>query len=273
MTFPMLQKSLHKRRGSAGAEIRRWLWKSILPASILAFWALATRFHWVDRKIWASPAQVWQATLGLNRDGFLWLALGESLLRDLAGFLLGAAAGLAAGGVLGWSPWAYRLGAPTLHFLKAIAIFAWIPLLTMVFGIGEASKIVFIALAAFYPAALNTLEGIRSVPKSQLELARAYRLDPWQRLRKVILPSALPSILTGVQVALILTWLATVGVEYFMSAGPSVGGILLNGAESFHLEIVFIGIILLGSVGFALNQGAHALGRRLLRHRPQTLKA
>ena len=109
--------------------------------------------------------------------------------------------------------------------------------------------------------------------KAQLELARAYRLDPWQRLRKVILPAALPSILTGVQVALILTWLATVGVEYFMSAGPSIGGILLNGAESFHLDLVFVGILVLGGVGFALNQAAHALGAHLLRHRPQTLKA
>jgi sulfonate transport system permease protein len=247
--------------------------KSIVPAFLFAAWALATGLHWVDGKIWPTPAQVARTAAKLNQDGFLWLALGESLARDLEGFVAGSALGLLAGGLMGLFPWAYRAGAPTLNFLKAIALFAWIPLLTMFFGIGELSKIAFIALSAFYPVAVNTLEGIRSVPRTQLELAEAYRLGPWQRVRKVIAPAALPSILTGVQIALILAWLATVGVEYFMSAGPSVGAILLNGAESFHLDIVFVGILLLGGIGFALNQAAHGLGQFLLRHRPQTLKA
>ncbi|MDB5051036.1 MAG: transporter permease [Fibrobacteres bacterium] len=259
--------------GLTGLSTRRLLLKSLLPALILGYYALATRNHWLNPRIWVTPGQIWHAAAGLNRDGFLWLAVGESLLRDLIGFTLGTASGLLIGGALGLSRWADRLGTPTLHFLKAIAIFAWIPMLTMFFGIGELSKIVFIALSAFYPVALNTLEGIRSVPPSQRELARVYRLNPWQRLKKVIAPSALPSILTGIQLALILTWLSTVGVEYFMSAGPSIGGILLNGAESFHLDLVFIGVILLGGIGFALDQLAHGVGRHLLRNRPQTLNA
>jgi sulfonate transport system permease protein len=255
------------------ARIFRIALRLALPAALGLAWSLATAHRGSGRHIWPSPVQVAFAAIGLNRDGFLWLALGASLLRDALGFLAGASAGVVAGGVLGLSPLAYRIGAPTLHVLKAVAVFAWIPMLTMIFGLGEPAKIAFIALSAFYPVAVNTLEGFRSVPETQSELARAYGLGPWQRLRKIFLPAALPSILTGAQVGLILAWISTVAVEYFMSAGPSVGGILLNGAESFRLEIVFVGLLLLGGVGFALNQAAHGLGRWLLRHRPRTLEA
>jgi sulfonate transport system permease protein len=244
-----------------------------LPGALAAAWVSATAHPGSGKSPWPSPVQVASAAIGLNREGFLWIALGESLLRDAAGFLAGASAGLLAGALLGLSPLAYRIGAPTLHFLKAVAVFAWIPMITMLFGLGEPAKIAFIALSAFYPVAVNTLEGFRSVPETQRELARAYKLSPWQGLRKILLPAALPSILTGAQLGLILAWLSTVAVEYFMSAGPSVGGILLNGAESFHLDIVFVGILLLGGVGFALNQAAHGFGRWLLRHRPRTLEA
>lgn len=243
-----------------------------LPSTLVAAWILVSVRSGHGRA-WPSPAQVARTAASLNQDGFLWLALGESLLRDAAGFLAGGAVGILVGSLLGLSSLAYRIGAPTLHFLKAVAVFAWIPMLGMIFGLGEPAKIAFIAIAAFYPVALNTLEGFRSVAVSHRELARAYRLEPFQRLRKVLLPGALPSILTGAQMGLILAWLATVAVEYFMSAGPSVGGILLNGAESFRLDVVFVGIILLGGVGFALNQAAHGLGRWLLRHRPRTLEA
>ena len=255
------------------ARLSRTAFRLAVPAALVLAWGLATAHPGTGRPFWPAPSRIVLAALDLNRGGFLWLALGASLLRDAAGFLAGASAGVLAGALLGLSTLAYRIGAPTLHVLKAVAVFAWIPLLTMVFGLGEPAKIAFIALSAFYPLAVNTLEGFRSVPEAQRDLARAYGLGPGQRLRKIFLPAALPSILTGAQVGLILAWHSTVAVEYFMSAGPSVGGILLNGAESFRLEIVFVGILLLGSVGLALNQAAHGLGRWLLRHRPRTLEA
>ena len=111
---------------------------------------------------------------------------------------------------------------------------AWIPLVSIWFGVGEAAKVVFIMAAAFVPMVLNTCEGIRGASVQLIEVAHALTFSKWQLLTRLYLPSALPSIATGLHLALIYAWVASVGAEYFMTIGPGIGGLSSPAASDFR---------------------------------------
>jgi len=260
-----------KRKFSISLSPSRIALRSVVPVLVVGFWALATTQGWINAKIWASPSKVVDAWRQLTSDGFLWKAIEGSLLRETGGFFLGAILGFLVGNLLGLSRIADWLATPLLGFLKQISVFAWLPLISLFFGIGEWSKAVFIGISAFFPLVTSTYAGIHSVQRNHAELARLLRLSPWQRYRKILLPAALPAILGGVQLGLVLTWMATVGADFFMSAGYSIGGFLIQGASSLKFELVIIGVALLGLIGWGLDFLTRQAGGYLLRNRPKTL--
>ena len=144
-----------------------------LPVAIVAVWALATHFGWLDLRLWSSPELVLQSGWTALLDGSLIAALKASLMRDLAGFAIGTSAGLVLGLLLALLPLADVLLQPTLNAARQVALFAWVPFLSLWLGNGEEGRLAFIALAAFFPVLLNTHLGARKVDASQLEVARA----------------------------------------------------------------------------------------------------
>lgn len=241
-------------------DLRGW----VVPAALLLLWWLATALDWVDTRLIASPAAVLETAWQAAASGELWRGLAASLGRNLSGFALGSLAGLAFGVLLGLSRLAERLVGPTFHALKQIALFAWIPLLSAWFGFGEPAKVAFIALAVFYPVALNSFEGIRATRRELLEVARVLGLTPTQRLFKLVLPSAAPAIFTGLHLGLIYAWLATLGAEYFFSAGPGIGNTMIDGREHFEMDQVIYGLLVVGAVGLVLNRLAAWIETRAL---------
>ncbi|MGL4286976.1 MAG: ABC transporter permease [Phreatobacter sp.] len=242
-------------------RIRRGL---VLPLIVLAAWELSNHAGWVDSRflppLEAIARTGWQETV----SGALLLHLGASLARNTAGFTIGAVLGVGVGLLLGLTRLADRLLGPLFHSVKQIAVLAWIPLISVWFGFAETAKIVFIALAAFVPIVLNTQEGARSASRQLIEVTEALKFTPWQRLRRLYIPSALPAILTGVHLGLIYSWLATVGAEYFMTVGPGIGGLVIAGRERFQMELVMLGVVILGAVGYALNALASGIEARAL---------
>ncbi|MDH7785385.1 ABC transporter permease [Ochrobactrum sp. GPK 3] len=180
------------------------------------------------------------------------------------GFAIGAVLGIAFAAALASSRLADRLVMPTFNGLKQISLLAWIPLISVWFGFGEQAKIVFVALAAFIPIVLNTYDGMRAAPADLLEVGHALKFNRRQRIQRIYLPSAMPSIATGVHLGLIYSWLATVGAEYFLAVGPGIGG-----RERFDMAMVMVGVIILGLVGFSLNRLAYTLEAYLLRWQPK----
>lgn len=132
------------------------------------------------------------------------------------------------------------------------------------FGFDEAAKIVFIALAAAIPVILNIVDGIRGTSRKDIEVGEVFKFNRWQFIRLIYLPSALPSILTGIHLALIYSWLATIGAEYFMAIGPGIGGLIIAGRERFEMDMVLLGIVVLGVVGFVIDRLAASLEHRLI---------
>ena len=130
------------------------------------------------------------------------------------------------------------------------------------FGLGDLAKIVFLSLAALIPVTVHVSTGLRNVPPSLIEVAKVFRYNRRQMIARVMVPAALPSIFTGIYLALIYSWLATLGAEYLLVAGRGIGNLLVDGSDQFRMDLVLFGVIVIGLVGWALN----ALARVLERH-------
>lgn len=250
-------------------DARDFDWRGfVLPLAVLGLWYAVTALELVNTKLIVPPAAVLEAAWQVVGSGQLLSGLRASLVRDLSGFAAGSAAGIGFGLLLGVSRWAERIVGPTFHTLKQISLFAWLPLLSTWLGTGEAAKILFIALSAFYPVALNTFEGVRSVTRAQLEVARVLGFDRLQLAWRLILPAASAQIATGLHLALLYAWLATIGAEYLLgSSAQGIGSVVIRGKATFHVELIVVGMLLIGAVGMVLNRVAAAVEGRVLHWR------
>lgn len=247
---------------------RRDLRGLALPAALLAAWWAVTALGAVDTRLVVPPLAVLRKALDTLAQPLFYSGVLASLARDLAGFALGAAAGLAVGALTGVSRWAERLIGPTFHTLRQISLFAWLPLLSSWLDTGEASKIVFIALSAFYPVALGSFEGVRGVTRAHAEVARVYAFTRPQVLTWLVLPAAAPQILTGLRLGLVYAWVATIGSEFLLANyGHGLGNLVFKGRASFNVELILVGMLAIGGIGYGLNRIADRLSTRALRWR------
>ncbi|MDM3886126.1 ABC transporter permease [Pseudomonas sp. BCRC 81390] len=235
-------------------------WQSLLlPAALLALWQVSNSFGWVDPNILTSPLNVLHTLFRGLADGSLPEAMLLSLQRTLTGLLLGGGAGLLGGLLLGLSHHAERLFGPSLSALRQVALFAWVPLLTAWFGLGEAAKHVFVGMAAFFPLLIATQRGIAGLSPQLGEAARTLRLNLWQRLRLLVLPGAAPAIFAGLRLSLIYAWLGTIGAEYFMPSDGGIASLMIGAQQLFRMDQVMAAMVLIGLVGALLG----TLGQRL----------
>lgn len=264
--WPRPALARHHTPGLSGS-----LWPWLLPSLLAALWWLATALGWVDTRDVPAPAAVWAAL----QQGFagellasdLGGAMAHSLSRYAQGLLWGIAAGLATGLACGlWLP-AGRLLAPTLNVLRQIAVFAWLPLLTAWAGNGEAARVLFVAIATFFPAFFATHRGVQNLPQPLVEAARVLRLGWAQRLRYLVLPGAASSIFAGIRLALVYGWLATIGAEYFMASSIGIGSLMINAQQLMNVDIIFAGLLLVSLAGALLNFLGQRLESRLQRWR------
>ncbi|WP_035057607.1 ABC transporter permease [Andreprevotia chitinilytica] len=240
----------------------------VLPVGFLVIWTAVTAAGWVNTKLIVPPSDVIAAAYKYFTSGTFFSGLGASLGRDLAGFVLGSLVGVAFGSLVGLSRWANRLAGPTFHTLKHISLFAWLPLISTWLGQGDGAKIFFVALSAFYPVALGTIEGVQGVARAQVEVARVYAFNARQLLFKLVLPAASPQIIAGLHLALIYAWLATIGSEYLLAkSGPGLGDAVIQGKTAFNVGLVVFGMLLVGLIGYALNRIALRAEARVLRWR------
>jgi len=236
----------------------------VLPLGALAAWQAAGATGHIDTGLWATPATVIAAALEALRGGTLHRDLLASLQRDAVGLAFGIPLGISVGCFLGLSSWGNRLLGPSLSALRQVALFTWIPLISLWIGNDQPGKITFIAYAAFFPVLLATENGMRQVDVRLLEVARMLCLSRPQALRRVILPAALPSILAGIHLSLIYGWLATIGADYLFSAGPGIGSALMTGRSMFRMDQVIVGMATIAAVGFLFNTLAGRVERRVL---------
>ncbi|MDA8486608.1 ABC transporter permease [Pseudomonas resinovorans] len=253
------QPATGEQRQRQSARSWRRLQGALLPLALLTIWQASSSLGWVDRNILASPLDVLRSLVDGFNDGSLPHAMQLSLQRTLAGLAVGGGAGFLLGLLLGLSARSERLLGPSLSALRQVALFAWVPLLTAWFGLGEAAKVVFVSLAAFFPLFIATQRGIAGLSPQLEEAARALRLNLGKRLLLLVLPGAAPAIFAGLRLALIYAWLGTIGAEYFMPSDGGIASLMLGAQQLFRMDQVMAAMVLVGLVGALLG----ALGQRI----------
>lgn len=234
-------------------RIARFPRGAVLPLVAALIWSMASSAGILSGPMAVSPLEV-VATPFVDRSGReLWMALITSIARVLSGGILGGLIGLVLGYVAGMYRTAALGLAPTVHTIRQVALFAWIPLLTAWFGNGESTKLVFTALSTFFPLFLATEQGVRQAPLPLIEAAYTLSLRPWTRVRKLYLPAALPSVYVGLQIAVLSAWIGTSGAEYAIGNGRGLGSYIASARDQFRMDIVIVGVFALAAGGVALS--------------------
>ena len=207
----------------------------------------------VERILLPSPERVMESFILSIRDGELQRHVWASLERIIKGFCLcGHGAFLCA--LCSWFPRILVHMEPTLEFFRHIPPMSTVPLLILWFGIGEAPKIILIILATFFPVYMNALQGIRDCDPKLTEVATVFGYSKWYRFRYVILPSAIPSILTGLRLGLGYSWRSLVAAE-LVAASSGLGYMILDAEQLSRSDVVLMGIFVIGTLGAFLDYG------------------
>jgi len=239
----------------------------VLPVVLLTIWQINSHLDDVHAYIFVPLETVVASFFDLLSSGELWVNWQASFLRTTSGFAIGGLLGIALGAFMGISRWADRLINPLYNAIRQVPLMGWIPLISLWFGNGTPSKIFVVALAAFYPMVLNTYEGLTRIDRRYQAVGQVYRVNRWQFLRYIALPSALPSIFTGLMQATAFAWLSSIGSEFFFNPGPGLGNLMLNGQAAFKMNVVFLAVIFIALTGYLMNAAILFVGARSLRWR------
>ena len=238
-------KSTVARRGGKAWAIAGG---SLLPLVLLGTWILVAQLAWVPAFRLPAPDAVWLAAIDLLDRGQLGIHIAISTQRVLIGFLIGAVAGLILGSVVGLSRRGSIFLAPTIGAFRAVPSLAWVPLLVLYIGINEDSKVTLIAIGALFPVYTTVAGALRHVDPHLVELGRAYGLGRFELLRQVQLPAVVPSIVSGLRLALAQAWLFLVAAELIASS-MGLGFLLVDSQNNGRVDRLFLTIILLGILG------------------------
>lgn len=237
-----------------------------LPLTLLALWWLGSSQGWIAQQTLPSPQMVFDTFSLLFQTGELQNNLVISLTRVVNGFLLGGSIGLLLGVAMGLSKTMEEYLYPTFKIIAYVPLLGWLPLLIVLFGIGEALKFVLIAKASLIPTTMNTFQGIRNVPRNFLELGKVYRFSHWQLLRRIVFPAAFPAIWNGIRYGLTHSWLILLVVE-LLASSEGLGYMMVSGQQLFQLDLVLVAVVVIGAIGFVMDKGLELIERRLLRWR------
>lgn len=239
----------------------------VLPLAALAAWNIAAHRGEVHSYVFVPLEQVGASLVENLANGDLLRSWTASVARTGAGFAIGAVLGIALGAFMAVSRIADAIVNPIYQAIRQVPLLGYIPLISLWFGNGESSKLLIIALAAFYPTVLNTYEGLKSADPRHLAVGQIFLADRWQTLRFITLPGALPSIFTGLLQAVAFSWLSSVGSELFFNPGPGLGNLMLNGQAAFRMDVVVLCVLFIGVTGFLSTHLLTAVALRALRWR------
>ncbi len=246
--------------------------RSTLPISIatalvilLGWWAV-TEAGLVPRLFLPSPAEVYAAAISFYQDGYanasMWEHVSASLARILIAAALAFGLGVPIGLFMGLNRWAKGVFDAPIEFYWPLPPLAYLPLMIIWLGIGEASKIALLTMAMFAPIAIAAQAGVRSVSLEKVNAALSLGATRLQLLREVVLPSALPEILTGTRIALGVGWSTLVAAE-LIAATHGIGHFVMSASQFLATDFVFVGIGVIALCAFVFSFAMRLLERWL----------
>ena len=237
---------------------------AIVPVALVAFWQLLSTSGIIPAYRLPTPISVWEAGVDLSTRGLLVQDVVISTQRVLLGFFLGSICGLAVGAIIGLSRWASLLFAPTVGAFRAVPSLAWVPLLILYLSINEDSKVLLITIGAFFPVYTTVSGALRHVDHQLVEVGRAFGHSRINLLLMVQLPAIVPTVVSGLRLALAQSWLFLVAAELIASS-IGLGFLLKDSQDNGRIDRLFLAIILLAVLGKLTDALIGLLERFLLR--------
>ncbi len=243
-------------------------WLSVCSIGFFFFvWWLVTFMGWVKPLFVPSPVAIVSKFIKIWNEGFtntsfldhVWV----STARVFGAFLLACAIGLPLGLAMGMSPFMRGVFDPPIEFYRPIPPLAYLPLMIIWFGIGETSKVLLIFLSVFAPVVLGARSGVKSAAIEQIHAAYSFGATRWQVMRHVILPSAMPEILTAMRIGIGFGWTTLVAAEMVAST-KGLGYMVLSASQFLQTPVVIMGIFVIAIIAFAFDLLMRFVERRVV---------
>lgn len=224
------------------------------PIMLLAVWELLSRTERIDPRFWPPPTSLIPTARRLIESGELLEDIGASMSRILLGFVIASVPGVLFGLAMGLYRPVRLFLMPIAAAIYAVPKIAILPLVWIVLGTGESSKVAIIVISVFFLIALSTMGGVMAIDPIFRDVARDFDASQWQIVRTVALPGALPAIFTGLRLALGFSLLIIVGTEFLdIGDGVGIGAMIYRGYYNIAYEQLFVGLIVVGLLGWALT--------------------
>lgn len=262
-TRPLTEDELHRLKAPAHRERLSRRASYFSPLLLLLFWELASQFNFIDRRFFPAPSAIaetaWRMVLSLE----LFNHIGATLRRVGVGYAMGAVPGVILGLILGLSQPVRRVLGSIFAALYPVPKIAILPLILLVFGVGDASKFVLIAIGVFFLMFYNTLSGVMQAPQIYMDVAKNVGANRFQTFRRIAFPAALPSIFTGLKLAAGSSYIIIAAAE-FLGARSGVGFFIWASWQTFAVSRMFVGIVVISLMGYLTILAIEALERHFV---------
>lgn len=222
------------------------------PLVLLLLWEIGARAGAVDVRFFPAPSSIARQAVELAGSGELWAHLAASLKRLAWGTLLGGIPALLLGIAMGlYRPIRAAID-PLISATYPVPKSAILPLILLIFGLDEASKIVMVALGVFFPVLINTITGVLQIDKIYLDVGKNFRASRWQTFCTVALPGALPSIMAGIKLGIGMG-LILIAIAEMVGAKNGIGFMIWDAWQVLSVETMYVGLIVISILGFLLT--------------------
>ena len=240
----------------------RWL-PFIIVVAFLAIWEWQAQTGQISTLFFSAPSAIANKLIMMIMSGDLFVHLSATVSRMLMGFLIGGSVGLILGLLMGWSQKIKIAIDPIIFAIHPIPKIALLPVMLIIFGLGETARVAMVSISTFFPMLISTIAGVGEINPTYYEAARNYGAGKWQLLKRVIIPGSLPLILTGARLALNLALVITIVVE-IRFGNEGLGTIIWRSWEILRTEDLYATIAVLSALGMSFHLLFWFLRKRLV---------
>jgi ABC-type nitrate/sulfonate/bicarbonate transport system permease component len=234
------------------------------PLGLLLIWEIAGRLGLVDVRFFPVPSSIIAVMAGMLMSGELIEHVLISLQRILLGFLLGGIPAIVIGIIMGISRPVRALVDPLIIATYPIPKSAILPFILLIFGLGEMSKVVMVAIGVFFPVAINATAGVLQIPPIYLDVGKSFKAGRWDTFRTIALPGALPFIMTGIKLGAGLA-LILIAVAEMVGAKSGLGYMIWSAWETFAVAKMYVGLFTIALIGFGISMLLREVERLVIR--------
>jgi NitT/TauT family transport system permease protein len=245
------------------------IFRFISPLALIGLWELVVRIHLLDARFFPAPSSIVGDFIDFLTSGELFSNTVTTLERVLIGFAIGAIPGVAIGLLVGVNRMVRAVLDPIVALLYPIPKIAILPLILLIFGIGESSKYAIVAIGVFFIMLINTAAGVRQIEPIYLDVARSFQITRRTFYLRVLLPGAMTNVFAGIKLSIGIAIVLAVAAE-FTAAKSGLGFQIWNAWQTLQVERMYVALVMVSVLGYALTLAGNALENLFVPWRART---